>query len=252
MKSNVLRLILVLTAFAIVPDIWALDGAPPAAAAVALAQDPIAPDGITYLTATAAENQAAHDKLQAAFSGEKLDLLDLISEGVDKNQKVLLGVYLSQIVAKDPAYSEGALADGKYDLPLSKKDGILVNALLLFADTRPRAKTAADLISGIYRPEKPFMIRKLTKDEMSLIWFYISWDLVEPIYVVEDGGHKLVFEFDPTGTSLTWIEDITEPCFSLKVGNSCLPCMCHVIQHEGNRYGGGFRPMSECAAARHE
>lgn len=207
---------------------------------------PIAPDGVTYVMASDTVNKVASDNLAAAFSGNSLDLSDLISKGIDKNGKVLLGVYLSQVLAKRPEYVQGSLAGGEYQLPLSKKDGVIIHAKLLAANKQEQVKSLAALLAKIYTPAKPFTIRKLTKDEMALIWFYISWDLVEPVYLVESNGDKLVFQFDPSGTSLTWIEDITAPCFRLAIGDSGLPCMCHVIEHEGNRYQTGFKPAATC------
>lgn len=217
--------------------------------AVAFADEPIAPEGVTYVAAADAVNQTARDALTAAFSGDKLDLAGLISRGVEKNGKVLLGVYLSQILAKEPGYVQGSFAGGEYQLPLSKKDGVIIHAMLLAANKQEQVKGLADLLAGIYAPAKPFTIRKLTKDEMALVWFYVSWDLVEPLYLVEAGGHKLVFQFDPTGTSLAWIEDMTEPCFRLAIGNGGLPCMCHVAAHEGNRYTTEFEPMKTCSGS---
>lgn len=213
------------------------------------ADEPIAPDGITYVTASDAVNQTAHDALQAAFSGDKLDLASLISKGIEKNGKVLLGVYLSQTLAHDPGYVKGSLADGEYQLPLSKKDGVVIHAMLLAANKPEQVKGLSDLLAKIYAPVKPFTIRKLTKDEMALIWFYVSWDLTEPLYVVEGGGHRLVFQFDPSGTSLSWIEDMTAPCFRLSIRDSGLPCMCHLVVHEGNKYSTAFQPMKTCAGS---
>ncbi len=34
--------------------------------------------------------------------------------------------------------------------------------------------------------DSDFRIRKLTSEEITLIWFFIGWDLEEPIFVVED------------------------------------------------------------------
>lgn len=213
------------------------------------ADDPLAPDGITYVTGTDAVNQVARDSLQAAFSGDKLNLADLISKGIGQNGKVLLGVYLSQVIALDPGYVKDSFAHGDYQLPLSKKDGVTIHAMLLAADKQEQVKGLAELLAKIYTPAKPFTIRKLTKDEMALIWFYVSWDLVEPVYAVESGGHKLIFQFDPSGTSLRWMEDMTEPCFRLAIGDSGLPCMCHVVSHKSNLYTTGFEPMKTCAAS---
>jgi hypothetical protein len=208
--------------------------------------EPIAPEGIKYVIATDAANNLAVDELKTAFSGNQVNISDLMTKGVEISGKVLLGVYLSQILANNPSYIEGSFAGGEYQIPLSKKDGVIIHAKLLAIDKQRQVKMFTELFSSTYKPSQPVTIRKLTKDEMAMIWFYISWDLDEPIYVVESGGKKLVFEFDPSGSSLTWIEDITEPCFRLAIGAGGLPCMCQVIVHEGNQYHSGFRPMNEC------
>ena len=214
------------------------------------AGEPIAPDGITYVEGSDEANALAINELKAAFSGKQIDIADLVKKGIDKNGKVFLGVYLSQVLAKGPKYVEGSFAGGEYQIPLSKKDNIVIHAKLLALNKDEQLQIFTDLFGNTYLPSQPITIRKLTKDEMALIWFYISWDLVEPIYVVESGNRKLVFEFDPSGTSLQWIEDLSEPCFKLAFGDSGLPCMCHVIDKEGNRYHTAFKPMSECTGVK--
>lgn len=209
-------------------------------------ENPVAPDGMTYVAATKVANDLAMSELQSLFSGDKKELTDLVSKGVEKNQKVLLGVYLSQILSNNPNFKKDSFATGEYQVPLDRQKGVFIHAELVAIDKQNQVNEFTDLFENTYELNTPEIIRKLTKDEMATIWFYISWDLVEPIYVVEAGGKKLVFEFDPSGSSLEWIEDITEPCFSLAIGNGGLPCMCQIIVHEDNRYASAFKPMSQC------
>lgn len=213
---------------------------------VLAANDSVAPEGINYVSASDAANKLAMSELKTAFSGNKIQLGDLISKGVKTNGHVLLGVYLSQIIANSAQYVNGSFAGGEYQIPLDEKQGVIIHAKLLSIVNEKQVSKFNELLNDNYKPSKSITIRKLTKDEMELIWFYISWNLVEPIYVVKDGDTKLVFEFDPSGSSLQWIEDITEPCFHLAIGSGGLPCMCQLVVHKNNLYQSVFKPMSEC------
>ncbi len=80
-------------------------------------------------------------------------------------------------------------------------------------------------------------------DEMALIWFYIGWDITEPVFTVEQAGRTLVVDFDETGESVTWVEDISQPCFRVVwEGGGLKGCYCSKTVHEGNRFGVVFEP----------
>ncbi len=191
-------------------------------------------------------NDIASKRLTAALTGKHIFIGDLVSEGVKRNGKVLLGTFLAQKLESDPNYHPGSLKPGSYQLTLSKKDGIISNAPFYFATTPAQAVELSTLFSKVYAATPSPVIRKLSKDEMALVWFYIGWDLVEPIYVAEVGGRKLVFDFGPDGSYLEWIEDITEPCFKITFQGGGLPCMCSVVVSQKNRYEVVFERKEEC------
>jgi hypothetical protein len=208
-----------------------------------VAGESIAPDGVRYSVATEATNSIASDKLRAAFDGPEVSISDLVSLGVQKNAKVLLGTYLAQTVSNNRAYRKGSLTAFAYKMTLDKYPIAIPG---LAATTAEEAREFSELFVRMYSPHATFAIRKLTKEEMALIWFYIGWDIIEPIYVVELGGRKLVFDFGPDGTYLEWIEDITEPCFRLATERAGTPCFCSIVVSKQNQYRVMFEPRDKC------
>lgn len=213
------------------------------------ARGAIAPDGVTYIPASASANNLARDALEAVFSGKENELAKLTTAGVKANGKVLIGVFMTMAFLNSDLFMPGSLTEGDTKLPLGDKDNTILQAKLLAVTGREQTGTFTSLFYDLYKPSQRITLRKLTKEEMALVWFYIGWDLSEPVYVVHSGDKKLVFEFDPSGKSLMWIEDITAPCFRLKVGTDELPCMCQGIIHKGNHYEPVFHPKKECPAA---
>ena len=50
--------------------------------------------------------------------------------------------------------------------------------------------------------------RKLTPIEMSYYWSIISFDIEEPIFVVDNGKYKLLVNFTPEEMKIFWIEEV--------------------------------------------
>jgi hypothetical protein len=54
-------------------------------------------------------------------------------------------------------------------------------------------------------------IRKLNEHEIKIYWTYISFDIEEPIFMVETGSKKYIVDFtkDTSGLKLFWLDDFT-------------------------------------------
>src|ERR1051325_11100212 len=204
------------------------------------------PDGVRYFKAADSVNEIATTKLVLALTGQHIFIEDLVSEGVKRNGRVLLGTFLAQQLGSHSSFHPDSLEKGLLKLPLSKEDGIVSNFPFYLAVTQDQAVALSTLFSNAYASAPSPIMRKLTKEEMALIWFYIGWDIVEPIYVVEIEGRKVVFDFGPDGSYLEWIEDITEPCFKVTFQAGSLPCMCSVVVNQKNQYQVVFQQKEQC------
>jgi hypothetical protein len=209
--------------------------------------EPVAPDGVTYVEASEAANAVARKSLATAFSGKRVSIEDLVAQGVAKNHEVFFGTFLTQKAMNISGYHPSAFQQGSYKLQLGGDEGVAVNAPFIAAMTKSQAESLSAVFSDIYGSPPSPNIRKLTKEEMALVWFYIGWDMVEPIYVAETAGRKIVFDFGPDASYLEWIEDITNPCFRLSYQGGGVPCMCTVVVSQDNKYEVMFRPQSQCS-----
>lgn len=222
-------------------------GAMLALCAQALAATSAVPDGVTYLPAPASVDSAALAILEQAYSPAGLDLAAPTVAGMRHTKRLILGTFLSQEIMQDARFPVSKFHPGVYKIPLDAKAGVYADSPMLTAVTDAEAGAVADAIREVVHFDAKPSIRKLSKEEMALIWFYISWDIKEPIYVMESGAHKLVVEFDGTGTGLSWVEDIGRPCFQAYVGgNAATPCMCLTVVNKENQYAVGFNMQSSC------
>ena len=91
-----------------------------------------------------------------------------------------------------------------------------------------------------------YKIRKITSREMSLVWFFIGWDLDEPIYILEDSKHTFVLDFSPDGNRLNWIEDIRNMSFYFAWGeNGRTNCYRPVVVGQGKKLGVAFEECKD-------
>jgi hypothetical protein len=191
------------------------------------------PEGIRYLPATAATNARAEALLHQGLLSEPYRLAKL--QGRTTTQRLLVGPFLSGSLVQSGLANPDQFVKGKYQVPLDKdvtpempaigaEDSVQRAALdLALSRAVPRSGTAR--------------IRKLRPSEMALIWFYISWDISEPVFVVEQGNSVLVVDFDEAGESIVWIEDISRPCFRVTwEGGGLMQCFCSKTVNQGNRY----------------
>lgn len=82
-----------------------------------------------------------------------------------------------------------------------------------------------------------YKIRKLTPEEMKIIWYSSARDIYEPVFMVEDGAHRYVFDLDNTGEFLEFFEDLGHPCFNeMGKGEDYMPCKCVGTANDGVKY----------------
>lgn len=207
---------------------------------------PIAPKGVTYIPATASANSLARTELKSIFSGNRAEFSKLISKGVAKYGKVIAGIFMTMSFNESGRLSNAALAPGFTYVPLRDKDKHRLQAKIVAAETDKQADSLASIFYATYGPSAKITISKLEESDMQFIWFYIGWNISEPIYVVHEKNRKFVFEFGPRGKSLRYLEDLTSPCFRLRVSSHDTPCICQKVIHKGNVYENVFQPKKLC------
>ncbi len=179
---------------------------------------PVIPPDVTYKTSDDETNKAAYEKIKALLGAHLHDFSPLMGQ-------TKLGTFLSQSISAK-AYKTDGLTTYISNLPLG--DELNVQTPPSFSSTSvDQANQLADILSYEIHIQPDATIRKATAKELALIWFFIGWDIQEPLFIVEDKTHKYAFNFTPDGKKLFWLEKIDAPCIRFaQNGNNLTPCMC--------------------------
>jgi hypothetical protein len=172
------------------------------------------PAGITYLNASNELNTSTSKKLKDSLQTSPPSLRAYLSNKtpLTLENATLVGHFLTERLKRRGGLNpEGITA---MDVKVQLGEGMTTeqHGLILQND---KARAAFDSAFGKAIKLDKVTLRKLTANEMQMIWSWINWDLSEPIFVVEDGDDTIIFDFHEDG-SLQWIEDISEPCVRFK------------------------------------
>jgi len=58
--------------------------------------------------------------------------------------------------------------------------------------------------------DEDFKLRKATYDELDYYWTVISWDIEEPLIIVETSKHKYILDINPKKMTLLWLDEVPE------------------------------------------
>lgn len=194
----------------------------------------IIPDGIVYKEASEEINKKAEENLRKSLEGKFINFESLLPP--ESEQIAYIGTFLSNhLIAKVPEETLKILTSIKLGLPLA--DLTIISQSYAATKTVQR-KLLAKILREQIKIGKNWKIRKVSREELVIIWFFIGWDLDEPIYVVEDENKKYVFDFDSSGEYLFWIDEISHPCIQLgQVGAGPLTsCHCLIPNLKDNKY----------------
>ena len=223
-----------------------LAGLPEIAGAMAI------PVGVVYHPADESTNARAIDRLTAALIEPGSKDYERLFGAKRGSPPVLVGNFLATALGSRPDFDRDRLRGGilKYELTAEIK----LDAQIFVAESKKQRRYLADLLQNMVPTGSEPSIRKLGKEELAIIWRLISWDIEEPIFVAEWPGRKFVFDLDGDSSTLQWVEDLSEPCFSLHQEDvEVLPCHCMVATGEGLALSVMYeqRPELECSHNAH-
>lgn len=214
---------------------------------VSRSETPAVPEGVTYIRAKAEVNARAEAALKAWLGGKDGKLASLTGDGMP----LFVGPFLSQELMIKKLVDPAALL--KVDTNIQFGQGITPIMPGVGARSPEQRSTVDSALRKFFRFDDKASIRALTSDEMILIWFYIAWDIKEPIFAVEENGRTAIVDFQDDAKSVQWIEDISEPCFTLNwEGGSLGRCLCTIVMDNNGRRTIGFEPKNgdaTCSAA---
>ena len=117
-------------------------------------------------------------------------------------KQILCGPYLWNKIKDFPIFQNAKGAQVMINV-----DGTLLEGKVLWDDKM------ISLLEYAFRGnnEDQLNIRKLNESEIKIYWTYISFDIDEPIFMVETGNKKFIVDFnkDTSGLELFWLDDFT-------------------------------------------
>ena len=213
--------------------------------ALANGETAVIPEGIRYQKVAPEIDAKAREILTEALRANPVDWNRLV-KGTGK-QQTFLGALLGIQIAQIKPLSEFNLTNLRTKLPLSKD--MTVESMSLVARDSPERARLINLLEAHVHPPSKFEIRKATPEELAIIWFFVSWDLQEPLWIAEGEGKRFAFDFDALGQRVEWIEDLSKPCmrFGTSTDNTT-PCFCMSAPFDGKYAEVGFNEEDGCAA----
>jgi hypothetical protein len=171
--------------------------------------DPVIPNGVNYKKTTDAINESARKKIGTLLAGNATDK-DVL--GFFQQNAVICGPGLWQQIKADPALAKIENGNVTFAVPVLDAQGKTkrIDKLegKLFQDDADvlafwKAFPAKDEL-------KDARIRKLTSDELSIYWSMISFDITEPVFIVESKNHRILMQFtSPDNLRVSWIDDFS-------------------------------------------
>ncbi len=167
----------------------------------------VIPNGITYLEASAEVNEKAIQALKKLFSGKSTDkeVLSLL-----ENNTLWCGPYLWGKIKNNETMSK--LDKGKVNLqaPVLDNEG---NIIRMDKYEGQLFQTEDEVLAfwKVFSDQTDFSdlkIRKLNPKELKIYWAMISWDITEPLFILESKKHKILATFtSPSELKITWFDD---------------------------------------------
>ncbi len=193
----------------------------------------VIPEGLRYIIALPADNERAYRTLVAALAQAPHDFRSLMPK--DGETTTYTGIFMALYGLDGQQEKTKLLNTVTYKIPFS--DIITKEISGYGAKTPQQLEMLAAAYMENVKIQPGYKIRKLTPDEMKIFWYSSARDIYEPVFVVEDGAHKYIFDMNNTGETLEFLEDLGRPCFNeMGQGEIYTPCKCVKTLAEGLKH----------------
>ena len=203
------------------------------------------PDGVVLKPATTDSTSTAESTLRRLLDDRSTQAWTeaFAISSADDLPGFMLGMFSSQDLEGNSGFELDRTMFGKGKVSLTAD--IPLEYRLIGAGTAEQRDYIAKLLLPTIPDGQPDEIRIANFHELALIWYFISWDIDEPLLIARWGEHRVAFDFDSTGRHLAWIERLSQPCFSLgtEEGKTLLECHCINIARDEMRWELRFAPM---------
>ena len=163
------------------------------------------PDGVNYTYATDELNAKAKEKIRIAFShtAENQRLQTIFGD------RLICGPYLWDQIKSDKTVAEIKQGHVIFQVPVLEQGKVvrMDRAEGKLFQSEDEIAAFSNAFSNVYHYDEARSIRKLTAQELNLHWSMISWDISEPIFVVESESHKILLSIVADELTVLWIDD---------------------------------------------
>ena len=166
----------------------------------------------------------------------------------DNDETVKVGPFFGIEIEGDGLDGRQIFGKGRYRLPESEEmPAVIVDSF--GAQSRPQKLMLAHYLTLAANFSGKVTIREPNFEELALVWAWIDYDLDGPLLVAESAHDKYFFDFDPSGSRITWIERLSRPCFTAsQEGNQVLTCTCARIDRNEREWHLGYQVLESCPA----
>ncbi len=169
--------------------------------------DFLIPDDIHYKKATSEVNEKAKKLLEKLFVKDASDkvVLTTICENT-----LICGPGLWRDIKDNKVMANINKSKVNFSIPILNDDGTIKNTYKLEGKV---FRSRDEILSfwNIFSKRTDFFdlkIRKLNPEELRIYWTMISWDITEPIFILESKNHKILAVFlAPNNLKIAWIDD---------------------------------------------
>lgn len=191
------------------------------------------PEGLRYILATPDDTTRGYQKLVQALAETPHGFRSLMP--TDGEATTYAGVFIALHGMAGQEEKTKLFNTVVYKIPFSDLVTTEVNGY--GAKTPQQLEMLAAAYMETVKIAPGYKIRKLTPPEMKVLWYSSARDINEPVFVVESGEHRYVFDLNPAGEYLEFFEDLGQPCFpETGTGEAQMPCKCVDTTSDGNKY----------------
>jgi hypothetical protein len=156
------------------------------------------PKGIVYKKTTESKNMEAVEYIKYIIFG------NTFTKNLSK--AIMVGPYLWQSLKDIEEFSSKPTMQVIYNVPMNGKNIKMNGAVIRFEE---KTELLIMAFNGLLNDRKNIKIRKINENELKYYWAICSYDLEEPILVIEtDLGEKYIFDINDDGT-IFFIEEIS-------------------------------------------
>jgi|GEM_PF-6346142 len=193
------------------------------------------PEGVVYVPGDEKAVEEVRSELLKTFTDHKKKLYKLAKK---QSGYFFLGPLLSARIRDENPIKASELRTAGFWIKILEDFEPEIKGLL--AKTNEEKKLLSQLLSDRIGDSKKILLRKLHPDELAFMWYFISWDIKEPVFVLETDDHTFLIDFGAMSENQLWVEEISDPCYQFGFEEIMSPCLCFEVQMEAKKWSAGF------------